>query len=131
MVVIKSKDHTLKWVKILSELMKTLLDLSISEEGWKKMKSENKNKCGHCDKLFSSDRYLITHATKMHKEEKPIITGTKTCIKCNKKFLTEWNLKSHNIVCSRQAEGSKKRKKQPEPAVSSTSPESRPNSINT
>ena len=86
MVVVKSKEHSLKWVKTLFDVLKALLDLSISGEGWKKMKSENKIKCGQCDKLFSSERYMKSHATKMHREEKPTIVGAKTCKICNKKI---------------------------------------------
>ena len=130
-MVTKLKDHELKWVKILSDVIKALLDMSISGEGWKKMKSENKIKCNQCEKFFSSERYMKSHATKIHKEVKPLGTGAKTCPICNKKFLTEWNLKSHLIVCSRQAEVSKKRKK-PETPVSSLQIEPKliPNIVN-
>ena len=81
----KLKEHNGKWVKVLSEILKSLLDLSISGEGWKEMKSENKIKCGQCEKYFSSERYLKSHTTKIHKEVKPLTTGAKICPNCNKK----------------------------------------------
>ena len=85
MLVTKLKEHNGKWVKVLSEILKSLLDLSISGEGWKEMKSENKIKCGQCEKYFSSEIYLKSHTTKIHKEVKPLTTGAKTCPNCNKK----------------------------------------------
>ena len=64
----------------------------------------------------------------MHREEKPTIVGAKTCTICNKKILTEWNLKSHMIVCSRQEKVCNKREKPSEPTVLDTKTDPIPNS---
>ena len=108
MVVLKAKESDLKYVRMLAGVIKILLDKNISGEGWSEMKSVNKVKCETCGKLFSSERYMKTHATRMHKEGESIVPGVNTCIICNKKFTTEWNLKSHVIICKKQTEIFKK-----------------------
>ena len=102
--IIKSKDLNLGAVRILAEVIKSLLDKHISGEGWAQLKSDYTNPCKGCDKLFSSERYIKSHATKIHR-------GPKTCDKCSKKFTTEKAMKSHDIICHL----SKNMKKHPEP----------------
>ena len=90
--VIRSKESDLSFVKTLSDVVRYLLDKSISGEGWGEMKSVNKVPCQGCDKLFSSERYMRSHATKIHR-------GPKSCTICSKILLTEKALKSHVILC--------------------------------
>ena len=99
-VVSKVKESEISFVKTLAKVITTLLDKSISGEGWSQMKSQNTVKCDICDKFFSSVSYLKGHVTKIHKDVNKPATGGKTCTKCDKRFTTEWNLKSHMIVCT-------------------------------
>ena len=103
-VVTKVKESDHSFVKILAEVITILLDKSISGEGWSQMKSKNTVKCEICDKCFSSASYLKGHVTKIHKEVTATVIEGKTCTKCRKKFTTEWNFKSHMIVCKRKTE---------------------------
>ena len=102
--VVKSKDSNLGAVRTLAEVIKILLDKNISGEGWAQMKSENTVPCEGCDKLFSSERYMKSHATRVHR-------GPKACDKCSKIFTTEKAIKSNDILCHL----SKNMKKHPEP----------------
>ena len=45
MVVLKAKESDLKYVRMLADVIKILLDKNISGEGWSEMKSVNKVKC--------------------------------------------------------------------------------------
>ena len=74
MVVSKQKGFDVNVVKTFANVIKTLLDKSISGEGWSKMKLQNTIKCDLCDKLFSSESYLKGHLTRIHttfKESSP------------------------------------------------------------
>ena len=53
-VVSKVKESEISFVKTLANVITTLLDKSISGEGWSQMKSKNTVKCDICDKCFSS-----------------------------------------------------------------------------
>ena len=66
MVVTKSKNSDLGFVQILFEVIKALLDMNISAEGWNKMTSRNQIQCKTCGKFYSSERYMKSHATKVH-----------------------------------------------------------------
>ena len=116
--VIKSKDSNLDAVKNLAEVVKSLLDKNISGEGWSQLKSENTVRCDGCDKLFSSERYMKSHATKMHR-------GPKDCTNCSKKFATEKELTSHNILC--HLSNSKKKHPESEAKNRQTGPNLKPN----
>ena len=58
-VVSKVKESEISFVKTLAKVITTLLDKSISGEGWSQMKSKNTVKCDICDKCFSSISYLV------------------------------------------------------------------------
>ena len=110
MVVTKSKNSDLSFVKILSEVVKVLLEKNISGEGWSKMTTKNIIECKNCGKFYSSERYLKAHATKMHGINKEGIHAPKPCTICNKIFKTEVILKSHSVLCKRQQDIKRKRK---------------------
>ena len=92
------KNSDLSFVKILSEVVKKLLDTNISGEGWKKMTAKNIVDCKTCGKFYSSERYMKSHVTKVHGEGKDVEHVPNTCTICAKSFSTEIMLKSHSVL---------------------------------
>ena len=57
-MVSKLKGYDIRFVKGFGGVTKSLLDRSISGEGWNKMKSQNTIGCDLCGKFFSAQRAI-------------------------------------------------------------------------
>ena len=72
-VVTKLKQYDQQFAKLLADVVKTLLDLHISGEGWKpKLESKNTIECKKCGKLYSTQGFLRAHMEKMHRSDSQI-----------------------------------------------------------
>ena len=96
LMITKSKKYEAMYVRLLAvEIIKPLIDLFISGEGWNNLFSKSSiraNKpfvCSVCNKGFATEKNLNTHIEKFHSGK------NKSCDECDFHSDNEMNFKKH------------------------------------